>query len=234
MAFPHFLLLLLGLVATRRLGAEPLALPDHLVALDTEPGQALLRGAEARAGYAALHAHFEMQRKPASCGPTTMAMLLNALAAGQRSGAAPRRPEFDQRRVFTPAVEALRPRRKVERNGMPLALFAEALRTHGVAVGLSYVAEMGVDDFRRRAAAELATAGRFVAVNYLRPALGQEGAGHISPLAAYHGGSDRFLILDVARRRYPPVWVETQALFDAMTPPGGGRSSRGFVTVGRG
>lgn len=234
MAFPPpppFLLLLLGLVATRRMGPGPLPLPEHLVALDAGPGQALLREAGACAGHAALAAHFETQRGPAGCGPATMAMLLNALAAGERP--APRRAGFDQRRVFTPAVEAVRPRRQVSRMGMPLAIFAEALRAHGLDVALHYAAEMGVDDFRRIASAELATAGRFVAVNYLRPALGQEGAGHISPLAAYHAGSDRFLILDVARRRYPRVWVEARALFDAMTPPAGGRASRGFVAVGR-
>ena len=34
-------------------------------------------------------------------------------------------------------------------------------------------------------AENLATAGDYVIVNYSRPALGQEGSGHISPLGAY-------------------------------------------------
>ena len=45
-------------------------------------------------------------------------------------------------------------------------------------------------------------------MNYLRKAIGQERGGHISPLAAYDAKSDRFLILDVARYKYPPVWVK--------------------------
>jgi hypothetical protein len=44
-------------------------------------------------------------------------------------------------------------------------------------------------------------------VNYQRGALGQKESGHISPLAAYNAASDRFLILDVAAYKYPPVWV---------------------------
>ena len=40
--------------------------------------------------------------------------------------------------------------------------------------------------------------------------------GHISPLAAYDADTDRFLILDVSRFKYPPVWVGTAELFTAM------------------
>ena len=59
----------------------------------------------------------------------------------------------------------------------------------------------------------LAAPGRFVIINYLRKAIGQEKGGHISPLAAFDAESDRFLILDVARYKYPPVWVKTAELF---------------------
>ena len=61
--------------------------------------------------------------------------------------------------------------------------------------------------------------GHFVIVNYLRSALGEEAGGHISPLAAYDGKADRFLILDVARYKYPPVWVKTADMFAAMNTP---------------
>jgi hypothetical protein len=65
--------------------------------------------------------------------------------------------------------------------------------------------------------------------------IGQEKFGHISPLAAYDADSDRFLILDVSRYKYPPVWVETSALFAAMNTidKDNDSKSRGFVIVGR-
>jgi hypothetical protein len=52
--------------------------------------------------------------------------------------------------------------------------------------------------------------------NYDRRALGQKGGGHISPLAAYDPDQDRVLILDVARYRYPAVWVTTPDLWRAI------------------
>jgi hypothetical protein len=56
--------------------------------------------------------------------------------------------------------------------------------------------------------------------------------GHISPLGAYHAASDRFLLLDVARYKYPPVWVKADALFAAMrTNDLVSGKSRGFVMI---
>jgi hypothetical protein len=59
--------------------------------------------------------------------------------------------------------------------------------------------------------------------------------GHISPLAAYDKEGDRFLILDVSRYKYPPVWVEAAALFAAMntTDKDNENRTRGYVIVGR-
>ena len=53
-------------------------------------------------------------------------------------------------------------------------------------------------------------------LNYSRKAVGQDGDGHISPLAAYDADSDSFLVLDVARYKYPPVWISFEQLFAAM------------------
>ena len=94
----------------------------------------------------------------------------------------------------------------------------------------------GLDAFRSAAREALATRDRFVVVNYLRRALGQERGGHISPLAAYDAKADRFLILDVARYKYPPVWVAASDLFDAMNTvdaDNDGRT-RGYVLVSGG
>ena len=57
----------------------------------------------------------------------------------------------------------------------------------------------------------------------------------ISPLAAYDAKVDRFLILDVARYKYPPVWVKTSDLFDAMntTDAANDNKTRGYVLVAK-
>jgi hypothetical protein len=91
----------------------------------------------------------------------------------------------------------------------------------------------GVDEFRKLASESLAGKNRFVIVNYLRRALGEEIGGHISPLGAYDEKSDRFLILDVARYKYPPVWVKTAHLFDAMNTPDSDNDNktRGYALI---
>jgi len=69
-------------------------------------------------------------------------------------------------------------------------------------------------------------------VNYLRKAIGQETGGHISPVAAYNQETDHFLILDVSRYKYPPVWVKAEELWQAMaTVDSTSGKTRGFVLV---
>ena len=96
-----------------------------------------------------------------------------------------------------------------------------------------HASESSVDEFRKLARAYLGEAGHFVIVNYLRKALGEQTGGHISPLAAYDAKADRFLILDVARYKYPPVWVKTADMFAAMNTPDAANDNktRGFVLV---
>eukprot|EP00584_Thalassiosira_punctigera_P000410 CAMPEP_0172539618 /NCGR_PEP_ID=MMETSP1067-20121228/10788_1 /TAXON_ID=265564 ORGANISM="Thalassiosira punctigera, Strain Tpunct2005C2" /NCGR_SAMPLE_ID=MMETSP1067 /ASSEMBLY_ACC=CAM_ASM_000444 /LENGTH=445 /DNA_ID=CAMNT_0013325337 /DNA_START=116 /DNA_END=1452 /DNA_ORIENTATION=- len=55
-----------------------------------------------------------------------------------------------------------------------------------------------------------------IMINYDRKVLGQVGGGHFSPLVAYHSPTDSFLIMDVAKYKYPPVWVGADTLFAAM------------------
>jgi len=55
-----------------------------------------------------------------------------------------------------------------------------------------------------------------IIIGYSRKALGQVGGGHISPIGSYHPPTDSFLIMDVSKYKYPPVWVPAQALYEAM------------------
>lgn len=56
-----------------------------------------------------------------------------------------------------------------------------------------------------------------VVVNYDRSAVGQIGGGHWSPIGAYSDKQDAFLLLDVAKYKYPPVWIPTERLFDGLS-----------------
>lgn len=56
-----------------------------------------------------------------------------------------------------------------------------------------------------------------VIVNYDRSAVGQYGGGHWSPVGSYSEKEDAFLVLDVAKYKYPPVWIPSERLFDGMS-----------------
>jgi hypothetical protein len=57
-----------------------------------------------------------------------------------------------------------------------------------------------------------------VVLNYDRGGIGQGplGHGHWSPIGAYSQEIDSFLIMDVAKYKYPPVWVPTDKLFGGV------------------
>ncbi|MCU9847139.1 phytochelatin synthase family protein [Defluviimonas sp. WL0024] len=229
-----FGLLCLGLCGQAT--AETLPLPESLIALNSDNGQALLIEAEARADYFDLAIHFTNQVHPAFCGPASIAMVLNALdvprpASDMTLGLG----MFDQENVFTPATEAVKPRARIERAGLTLDELGRMFEAHSVAASVHHAADSSLEEFRRAAIDSIGDAESFVLVNYLRSSLGQERGGHISPLGAYDAETDRFLILDVTRYKYPPVWVDAAALFDAMNTPDSDNDdrSRGYLLVVR-
>ncbi len=164
-------------------------------------------------------------------------MVLNALPIG-----APEVPEwapyrsFTQDNFFNEKARAL----GVARGGLTLEQLHQLIETHPAEARVTYASDVTLDEFRRVASADLADPTGYLIVNFLRSALDEDPkgpieaslAGHYSPLAAYHEGTDRFLMLDVARYKYPPAWIEASELYAAMkgTDLDSGKS-RGFVQV---
>ena len=216
--------------------AETLPLSENLIALDSASGEELLMGAEAVRDYFPLSIHFTTQVHPAYCGPATLAMVLNALDV-------PRPPSnmtiglgmFDQENIFTPAAEMVKASSAVKKAGMTLNELGALLSAHELSVDVTHAGDSSAEEFRQIASQVLADDEKFVLVNYRRKEIGQEKGGHISPLGAYDEDTDRFLILDVSRYKYPPVWVEAETLFAAMntTDSDNFDKTRGFIIVGR-
>ena len=229
------LLLSLCLLATGA-GAETLTLPDRLVDLRSPQGASFLNEAGAREAYLPISVTFETQKTQAYCGVASMVMALNAIGVP-----APTSPEyqpyasFTQDDVLNEATDAILPRDVLAHKGMTLDQLGRLLALHPVTVDVHHADPGGLDAFRQSARAYLAAKDHYVVVNYLRRALGQERGGHISPLAAYDEKADRFLILDVARYKYPPVWVTASDLFDAMNTTDGDNDdkTRGYVLLSK-
>jgi hypothetical protein len=214
--------------------ADTLPLPDSLTGFSTHDGEVYFAESDAREAYFPLADAFVTQKTQAYCGVASIVMVLNALGVP-----APPVPEYAPYRTFTQdnvldeRTDAVLPRETLARQGMTLDQIGGILATQPVQAEVHHAADSSADEFRKLASAYLGESGHFVLVNYLRKAMGEQLGGHISPLAAYDAKADRFLILDVARYKYPPVWVKTADLFAAMNTPDAANDnkSRGFVLV---
>ena len=214
--------------------AQTLPLPEPLINLNSEQGARLLLESEANRAYWPLSIQFVTQKNQAYCGVASLTMVLNALGVP-----APSTPEFEPFKTFTQdnllndETEKVLPKEVLAKIGMTLDQVGGLLTTFGVKADIHHAADTSLDEFRKLATEALSTPNRYVIVNYLRRAIGQERGGHISPVAAYDADTDRFLVLDVSRYKYPPIWVEADDLYAAMNTPDSDNQNRtrGFVLV---
>jgi len=211
-------------------------LPEPLVSLNSERGARLLLESEANRAYWPLSIQFVTQKNQAYCGVASLVMVLNALGIP-----APTTPEFEPFKTFTQdnllneETEKVLPTAVLAKIGMTLDQIGQILTAYSVGAEVHHAADSSLDEFRKLAIEALSTPNRYVIVNYLRRTIGQERGGHISPLAAYDAETDRFLILDVSRYKYPPVWVEAKDLYAAMNTPDSDNQNRtrGFILVAK-
>ena len=216
--------------------AQTLPLPGNLIDLRSGQGERLLHDSDAMEAFIPLSSNFITQKTQAYCGVASMVMVLNALQLP-----APAVPECDPYHTFTQdnllneQTDRILPRDVLAKQGMTLDQLGGMLASQPVTVEVHHAADSTPGAFRTSARDHLSTEGQFVIINYLRKAIGQERGGHISPLAAYDAETDRFLILDVSRYKYPPVWVTTADLFAAMntTDSDNENRTRGYVLVSR-
>ncbi|MGG6240688.1 phytochelatin synthase family protein [Nodosilinea sp. AN01ver1] len=231
--FIVLLLATLGVASSARpLASQTLPLPDHLVPLTSTEGQVLLRDSEALADYVPLTAQFVTQINQAFCGVASMAMVLNALGVPAPLAPQWERGYFTQENLFNEQTEAIIGQAAIARQGLTLAELAGILETYPVSAEIHYGSDVSLEEFRDLVRTNLETSGNYVLINYLRRAIGQERGGHISPLAAYDADTDQFLILDVSRYKYPPVWVQTETLWEAInTTDSVSGKTRGFLLI---
>lgn len=209
------------------------ALADDLVYLTSEEGEARLLGTEINRDYFPLASYLEFEQVLTFCGPASVAAVANSLDIARPS------PDrlypwtlFTQDTLFNEANQKLKPYAMVEHEGLTLAELDTFIENLGMKAEHHFADETSVDALRDALKATLSDRNaRFIA-NYSRKALPQDGDGHISPVAAYDEATDSVLILDVAKYKYPPVWVSVETLHAAMMlTDSGSNRSRGFVVV---
>lgn len=207
--------------ATQTPADDPLPLDERLIAAGTPEGLALLEQSS-HADFRALDEAFQQQERPAWCGVASSATVLSAM----------RGTRVSQPEVFTPQAAAVRRPLAATLAGMTLAELSGILAANGAQTEHHFADQSRVGNFRDALRSNLRDDRDYLLINYHREGLGQEGGGHISPVAAYDEASQRVLILDVASYKYPPVWAHIDDVFAAMdTPDSASERSRGWVEV---
>ena len=212
-----------------------MTLPQTSVGLDSPEGQKIWQSSQEKADYWPLIIHYETQQGPAECGPASSVMVLNSLGVEAPANTIhPPFHQFTQTNFFSPAVEKVLPRETLLHQGATLEELGQMLGAWNLKVSIHHAADSNLTDFRRQARTALASGKQYVIINFHRDPLNQKGGAHFSPLAAYDEHSDRFLMLDVARFRYPPFWITAESLFQAMnTTDSVSKKTRGYLLISK-
>ncbi len=217
--------------------SSPASPSPPLIPLEEAAGQTLLTRATARSDHGPLAQWFETQANLAYCGVASAVMVLNSLGVP-----APAVPGYEPYRFWTqtnafsiPGSGGFVRPEVVAKEGMTLAQLQGWLAGHpNLLVERFHGDQLSLAQWRALLRRSLGDPRDRLIVNYPRSAIGQAGGGHLSPLAAYDASTDRVLILDVARYRYPAVWVNAMDLWRATRDldTSSGRS-RGLLVIRR-
>ncbi|NKN36098.1 glutathione gamma-glutamylcysteinyltransferase [Agrobacterium sp. a22-2] len=223
---------LITLAAMMMASVSP-ARADTLIYITDPAGETLFAEADETSPYFKLATYLESEQILTFCGPATIAAVLNSLDIPRP---VPQRlfpwGLFTQDAVFTPENQAVKPYPMVERDGLVLEQLVQFFNNLGVKAELHHADSIDVAALRELIKAGLAAPDTRLVANYSRKPIGQNGDGHISPIAAYDVETDRVLVLDVAKYKYPPVWMTVADLHAAMnTIDSGSNKTRGIVVV---
>jgi hypothetical protein len=190
--------------------------PKGAILLNSKEGVELFNKST-RQSFWELMPYLTTERGLTYCAVASAVMVLNAsnLPAPLTPNHAPYRI-FDQDNFFTGKVISMVTPAQVSAKGMSLEELHNTMASFGVKVKKVYGSEVSLKQFRNDVIKAVSFSDHFIIVNVDRKYLHEEGGGQFSPIAAVDIEKDRMLVLDVARYKYPPMWVKTADLYRAM------------------
>lgn len=198
---------------------------------DSPEGISRLHKSRAKENVWKLLRYYESQTRGAYCAVASSVVALNSLSIeAPQSKFLGKYRMFTQEEFFSDEVRALIEATEVEKRGMTMEELTAILETFPVKVSKYEALSLTKEEIHSTLISALKNPHQRVLVNYHRKELQQIGAGHWSPMAAYDADSDSFLILDVSRYKYPPMWVNASEFISSMQTLDDGQS-RGFIII---
>ncbi|KAI9168164.1 hypothetical protein H9P43_007536 [Blastocladiella emersonii ATCC 22665] len=192
-------------------------LPEHLVAFTSPEGKRLFKESLAEGfaeNYFALAGTFTTQSEPAYCGLGSLAMVLNALEVDPK-----KRWKGGWRWYSDEMLECCAPLDVIKKKGITFREFSCMAKCNGLSVIAKQADQVSLDEFvadLRASCSNGFPTDTHMVVSFSRKALGQTGDGHFSPITAYHAGSNKALILDTARFKYPSYFADVELLYQSL------------------
>lgn len=206
---------------------EPL--PNNLINLKSPFGIILFKRS-LNTNLLKLLSHFETQKTVTYCGVASVVMVLNSTEKLPPNDSQHLPYQyFTQDDFFNDQVKKIITSEIVQKKGITLMKLNKVIQLYGLKSRLYYANKLNIYEFRNIIKSAILKQ-QFVIVNFLRSELNQKGGGHHSPLTAYDEQTDSFLILDVARYKYPAFWVKAETLWKAINTKVGD-ASRGFIVI---
>ncbi|KAI8390156.1 Phytochelatin synthase-domain-containing protein [Blakeslea trispora] len=190
-------------------------LPTDLVRFASPEGKRLFREAmdDGHAeGFFPLTGNFTTQSEPAYCGPSSLAMVLNALEVDPK-----RRWKGNWRWFSDEFLQCCSSKEDMKKNGITFDNFACLAKCH-CDVQVNRAFDFDFEKFKKDVELVTSDSDKFMVISFSRKVLGQTGDGHFSPIGAYNAQEGKVLILDTARYKYPSYWCSIDTLFDSMKP----------------
>jgi Phytochelatin synthase len=122
-------------------------------------------------------------------------------------------PYFTQEYFFHSVDPQVANAARVSKEGMTLDQLDAALKQFPIDVKKFHSGDLTLAQFRDLIRDTSGRSDRFALLNFRRMEIGEVGGGHWSPLTAFDAASDSALVLDVARYKYPTVWVPIAKLY---------------------
>ena len=215
-------------------------LPSTLIPFSSPRGRQLFRSALSQQlleAYFPLSEQFTTQSEPAYCGPSTLAMVLNALSIDPRRVWKGNWRWFSEEMLETCDVRRIGQKalQGVDIAGLSFEEMLLLAECNGASVQAFRSEHSSESKFRTAIHTAASQPGIHLVASFSRSVMGQTGCGHYSPIAGYHPQTDMALIMDVARFKYPPYWAPVSLLWRAIQEidPLTGQG-RGYYLMSRG
>ncbi|KAL0079976.1 Phytochelatin synthase-domain-containing protein [Phycomyces blakesleeanus] len=190
-------------------------LPANLVRLASPEGKQLFRDAMENGqaeGFFPLSGNYTTQSEPSYCGPSSLAMVLNALEVDPK-----RRWKGVWRWYSDELLDCCATQEDMKKNGITFNEFACLAKCHCDVV-VKRASEITLEEFKQDVESVTSRSDQFMVISFCRKTLGQTGDGHFSPIAAYNSEEEMVLVLDTARFKYPSFWCPLETLYESMKP----------------